>query len=270
MSYAGAAPAPPSSSSAGRRSRYVARAALELAIIATLYLAYRFGRLIGIGREDVANGHAQLVHRTQQVLHLPSEARIQDVVSVVPDIYELANSYYVALHFPVIVAFLLWGFFARPRQQYAWARNLLIVQTSLALLIHVAFPLAPPRMFPEWGFVDTMAVFGPDAYGGASGSVANQYAAMPSLHIGWALWCGIAIYCCARHKWVRALGLAYPVGTLIVIVGTANHFILDAVGGALIIALAFGVQWVLSGHGAFTAPVDAPDFEPVVAAADQP
>src|SRR5581483_7557332 len=88
----------------------------------------------------------------------------------------------------------------------------------------------------------------------------NQFAAMPSLHIAWAMWCAIAIWTCARHRWVRWLGVVYPFGTLTVIVGTANHFFLDAVGGVAIVALGFAVQWVLSGRGAFVAPTDAPDF----------
>ena len=83
---------------------------------------------------------------------------------------------------------------------------------------------------------------------------------MPSLHVAWALWCGIAIFVCARSTWVRVAGLVYPFATLAVIVGTANHFILDAVAGAVIVALGFGLQYLLSGHGAFVAPIDAPDF----------
>lgn len=209
-----------------RRRDQVARAGLELAIVATLYFAYRFGRLIGLGREDVAHTHAELVHQTQQLLHLPSEATIQSAVAWIPDIYEMANRYYVALHFPVIIVFLLWGFFARPRSQYAWARNLLIVQTSLALLIHIAFPLAPPRMFPEWGFVDTMAVFGPNAYGGASASVANQYAAMPSLHIGWAVLIAVVLVRTAPRP-LAALGVLHAAITVFVVVITANHWLLD-------------------------------------------
>jgi hypothetical protein len=208
---AGAATTHPTQPSTAGRPMYV-RAALEIAIIATFYFAYRFGRLIGIGREDVAHAHAELVHRVQEILHLPSEAAIQDAVASIPHVYEIANHYYVTLHFPVIIAFLLWGFFARPRGEYVWARNLLIVQTSLALLIHIVFPLAPPRMYPQWGFVDTMAVFGPNAYEGASASVANQYAAMPSLHIGWAV--------------------------LIAVVITANHWLLDGLVASALLALA--------------------------------
>ena len=107
-------------------------------------------------------------------------------MSSVPNIFELANRYYMTLHFPVMIAFLLWGFFLRPRAQYLWARNLAVIMTLLALVLHVIYPLAPPRMFPEMGFVDTMTTIGPSPYEAAN-DMANQYAAMPSLHIGWAL-----------------------------------------------------------------------------------
>jgi hypothetical protein len=83
---------------------------------------------------------------------------------------------------------------------------------------------------------------------------------MPSLHIAWALWCGTAIVLCAKRVWVRILGALHPVGTLMVIVGTANHFIIDAVGGAAVLTLGFAVQYLLSGHGAFVPPDDAGDF----------
>jgi hypothetical protein len=222
------------------RATQATRAALELAIIATLYLAYRFGRLIGVGREEVARSHAEIVRRVQDALHLPSEAAMQDVVASIPHVYEIANRYYVTLHFPVIVAFLLWGFLARPRADYVWARNLLIVQTAAALLIHIAFPLAPPRMFPQWGFVDTMAVFGPNAYAGASASVANQYAAMPSLHIGWAVLIAVVLVRTAPRP-VAAVGVAHAIVTVLVVVITANHWLLD---GMVAIAL-LGVAMLL-------------------------
>ncbi|MET0927978.1 MAG: phosphatase PAP2 family protein [Aeromicrobium sp.] len=212
--------------SGGRSSRSVGRAMLELAIITTLYLGYRFGRLVGLGREDVARTHAELVHQAERLLHLPSEASIQAAVAHVPDVYELANHYYVTLHFPVIVAFLLWGFFARPRPEYLWARNLLITQTALALVIHIAFPLAPPRMFPQWGFVDTMQVFGPDAYDGAGAAVANQYAAMPSLHIGWAVLVAVVLVRTAPRP-LATMGVLHAVTTVLVVVITANHWLLD-------------------------------------------
>ena len=105
-----------------------------------------------------------------------------------------ANIYYFSVHFPSMIAFLVWGYLFRPRAEYHWARNLVIALTGSALVVHIVFPLAPPRMFPQWGFIDTMTTFGPNAYAGTSGAMANQFAAMPSLHIGWAALIAYVIY----------------------------------------------------------------------------
>jgi hypothetical protein len=157
---------------------------------------------------------------------------------------------------------MVWLFFRLPHI-YRGARTVLVATSLIALLGFYLYPTAPPRLLNSIGYIDTVARF--HTWGSlADPNIAkesNQFAAMPSLHIGWALWAGIAIFVCARHLWVRILGLIYPVCTLAVIVGTANHFILDAVGGALVVGLAFGVQFLLSGHGAFVPPVDAPDFD---------
>ena len=125
------------------------------------------------------------MHHLERVLHLPSEAWVQ---SLVPwdSVLHAANIYYFSVHFPTMIAFLVWGYLFRPRAEYRWARNLVIALTCSALVVHIVYPLAPPRMFPQWGFVDTMATLGPNAYAGTSGAMANQFAAMPSLHIGWA------------------------------------------------------------------------------------
>jgi hypothetical protein len=243
----------------------------EIAIIAFGYWLYTLGRNAIPEQASIARRHGLSIQHLQQVLHLNWELSFNRFVAANEWLAQSMDYYYATLHFILTPVVMVWLFTRRPHV-YRGARTVLVTTTLLGLLGFYLYPTAPPRLLPRFDYVDTVLKF--HTWGSlADPNIAehsNQYAAMPSLHIGWALWCGIAIYCCARHKWVRALGLAYPVGTLIVIVGTANHFILDAVGGALIIALAFGVQWVLSGHGAFTAPVDAPDFEPVVAAADQP
>ena len=213
------------------------RGVLEVAIVAVLYFGYRFGRLIGLGREDVARTHADAVHEVERFLHLPSEAAIQQWIGWLPHVYELANRYYVGLHFPAIVAFLLWGLLRRPYAEYLWARNLLVVQTALALVIHIAFPLAPPRMFPQWGFVDTMAVYGPNAYGASTATVANQFAAMPSLHIGWSLLIAVVLVRTAPRP-VKVLGVGHFLLTTFVVVITANHWWLDGAVAAGLLAVA--------------------------------
>lgn len=216
----------------------ISSAAIEIAVLGTLFLLYNLGRLVARNEEVQAKAHANLVRRLEDALGLPSEAALQSTVSSVPHLFTLANQYYVTLHFPVMIAFLVFGFVARPRAQYVWARNLIVVQTFLALALHMSFPLAPPRMFPQWGFVDTMSVFGPSAYDGASASAANQFAAMPSLHIGWALLIAVVLVRTAPRP-LAALAVLHAAITIFVVLITANHWWIDGVvaAGLLMVAL---------------------------------
>ncbi|WP_230081555.1 MULTISPECIES: phosphatase PAP2 family protein [Aeromicrobium] len=205
----------------------------ELCLLGLVYLLYRTGRLVTIEADRIAHANARAVHAFERLLLLPDEAAIQGLVAS-SELLRAANVYYVAVHFPVTVAFLLWGFFFRPRVEYRWARNLIISMTAVAVCLHIAFPLAPPRMFPQWGFVDTMSVYGPSAYDGASGAVANQYAAMPSLHVGWALLIALVVTRTAGG-WIGRLAILHAVVTLVVVTVTANHWYLDGVvAGALL------------------------------------
>ena len=163
----------------------VLRALLEIALVLAVFELYRAGRLLARGESASAYEHALQVHQLEHVMHLPSEAWVQSLVPWDAALHA-ANIYYFSVHFPTMIAFLVWGYLFRPRAEYRWARNLVIALTCSALVVHIVYPLAPPRMFPQWGFVDTMATFGPNAYAGTSGAMANQFAAMPSLHIGWA------------------------------------------------------------------------------------
>jgi hypothetical protein len=115
-------------------------------------------------------------------------------------------------------------------------------------------------MLGDDGFVDTVVSFHTWGSWGSSGidSASNQFAAMPSLHIGWSLWCAIVVARLAHRRWVRLAAAVYPLATLFVIVGTANHFVLDAVGGAVAVGLGFLVERLLSGRSPFGAlPVTA-------------
>jgi hypothetical protein len=123
-----------------------------------------------------------------------------------------------------------------------------------------AFPLAPPRLMAGGGFIDTVTVH--HTWGSLSSGdlshVSNQYAAMPSMHIGWSLWCGITVWSLARPVWVRVLAVVYPVFTLTVIIATGNHFWADAVGGVVCLALGYGAVYLLYGRWAYRLPSGAP------------
>jgi hypothetical protein len=233
----------------------------EIGIIAIGYWLYSMGRNAIPEQASIALRHGFRIQDLQNVLHLNFEKSINSWVAAHEWIAQFLDYYYATLHFVVTIGVLVWLFIKRPHV-YRGARTVLFTTTLIALAGFALYPTAPPRLLPGAGYIDTVIKF--HTWGSlAQPEIAehsNQYAAMPSLHIGWALWAGISLFMCARSRWWRAFGLAYPFFTLVVIVATANHYIVDAFGGAAIVAMAFGIQWLLSGHGAYTPPFDAPDF----------
>src|SRR5687767_2370836 len=208
----------------------------EVLLLVGLFLIYRLGRLAITGHDDLAIANAWRVWDLQRLLRFPDEEAWQDWVLQWPGLVKAANWFYVAVHFPATLAFLAWGWLRRPPEEYRWARRLIITLTALALLLHIAMPLAPPRMLPGLGFVDTMTVFGPSAYSGDAATVSNQFAAMPSLHVGWALLIAVVVIRTANSRW-RWTTIAHPVLTTLVVVVTANHYWTDAVVSALLLGL---------------------------------
>ncbi|EFQ82905.1 hypothetical protein HMPREF0063_12114 [Aeromicrobium marinum DSM 15272] len=231
-------------------------AALELGLVAVVYLLYRAGRMVTLDAERTALANAVDVRNLQQALRLPSEASLQALVPSI-DLLESANVYYVAVHFPVTIGFLLWGYLRRPRAEYVWARNLMVVQTAFSVVLHIVYPLAPPRMFPDWGFVDTMTVYGPSAYDGASAAVANQYAAMPSLHVGWSVLIAVVVSRTGPAI-LRRLAVAHAAVTITVVTVTANHWFLD---GAVAVGLLGLALLVFPAPGVSRLPLVRPRFE---------
>ena len=233
----------------------------DIAIIVVGYWIYTFGRNAIPEQAAIAFRHGRSIQHLQEWLGLDWELSVNHFVARTEWLAQTMDYYYATLHFVVTIAVMVWLFARRPHV-YRGVRTALVAMTMFGLLGFYLYPTAPPRLLPQYGYVDTLVKF--HTWGSlADPSIAqhsNQFAAMPSLHIAWAVWCAIAIWACARRRWVRWLGILYPFGTLTVIVGTANHFFLDAVGGVLIVALGFAVQWLLSGRGAFVAPTDAPDF----------
>jgi hypothetical protein len=233
----------------------------ELAIIAVGYWLYSRGRNAIPEQTSIAIRHGLSIQHLQDIVGLNFELSVNTWVAHHEWVAQVLDYYYATLHFAVTIGVLLWLFVKRPHI-YRGARTVLFTLTLIALAGFALYPVAPPRLLPGYHYYDTVIMF--HTWGSLAdpeiASHSNQYAAMPSLHIGWALWAGIAVFMCARAMWVRALGLLYPFFTLIVIIGTANHYIVDAIGGVAIVVLAFGIQAMLSGHGAFTPPYDAPDY----------
>jgi len=217
------------------RGRFGARLLREVAIIGVLLVVYRLGRTLG--REETARAfaNAREVLRIEGWFGLDTERSLQRVALGHMAVVRLLNRYYASVHFPASIAFLV-VVYLRAERLVPHVRYLFVTVTSAALLIHLAYPLAPPRMLP--GYVDTIARYGPAIYEKSGvASVANQYAAMPSLHFGWAVLVAYGGVLALRSPW-RWLLVLHPVITLTAIVLTANHYWLDAVVALALILIA--------------------------------
>ncbi|MEI5097498.1 phosphatase PAP2 family protein [Streptomyces sp. PmtG] len=213
----------------------------ELLLVAGLFLLYKFGRQLAAGHTAEAFRNAHRVWDAERTLRLPGEGLVQDLLLHGESLVRLANTYYATVHFPATLLFLVWLYLRRPRH-YVWARRVLATVTAAALALHLAFPLAPPRLLRATGLVDTARVYGPSVYAAkpSTDTMANQFAAMPSLHFGWALMVAIGLIVATRSR-LRWLWLLHPLITLMVIVGTANHYWLDALVATALLGIALAV-----------------------------
>ena len=213
----------------------------EVSYIAAFYSVYTLVRNYGVAADSEVEAfrNARQVISAQRLLGIYHEESIQDLFLPWRAFIAFWDVFYGTAHFVVTAAALVYLFRRLPDRYPLW-RNTLACTTGLALLGFALYPLMPPRLLPDhYGFVDTLRVVG-GLWSFESGPVAkasNQYAAMPSLHIAWSLWCAFVLVPVLRRPWAKALTVAYPCLTLFAVVVTANHYFLDAVGGALVLAL---------------------------------
>ncbi|MEV4702050.1 phosphatase PAP2 family protein [Actinoplanes sp. NPDC049316] len=213
---------------AGSARRVAVRAAVrEILLVAALFAAYQAGRMLATGHVAEAMGNAVRVWDLERAVRLPAETLVQGLVIDHRALVRVANCYYAYVHFPATAAALIWMYVRRP-VLYRWMRRTLACLTTVALVVHLLVPLAPPRMTVP-GMIDTGLRYGPSVYGPPTAdTMANQYAAMPSLHVGWAFAVAITLIAATRGRW-RWLWLAHPIATLFVVVATGNHYWLDAI-----------------------------------------
>ncbi|MEU8526779.1 MULTISPECIES: phosphatase PAP2 family protein [Streptomyces] len=249
-----ATPSPPSpiKNGAGVRARLRAprrpRIWFEILLIGLSYWTYSLIRNAVPEQKAEALKNADWVWQTEKSLGLAFEEAVNHAVNSVTWLVVSMNYYYATLHFIVTIGVLVWLYRRQPGR-YAASRTVLFATTGVALVGYYLYPLAPPRLMNGQNFVDTVLMH--QTWGSmASGNLkhmSNQYAAMPSMHIGWSLWCGLMIFFLASAPWKKILGLLYPALTLVVIVATANHFWLDAVGGMVCLAFGFAVSYLWYG-----------------------
>ncbi|MCX5258728.1 phosphatase PAP2 family protein [Streptomyces canus] len=226
---------------------------LELLLIRVTYAAYQQVRLAATGGSNsagraTAEEHGRQILDLEQWLHIDIEHWANHAVVKVDWLRNFFDFYYESFHFVVPLSVLAVLYWRRPGD-YRWARASLGFTTLLALVGFWLYPLAPPRLMPALGVIDTVhgvQDFSKPDYGTLT-ALTNQYAAMPSLHFGWSLWCGVVIAIIAPRWWMKGLGLLHPLFTVSAIVATGNHWVLDAVGGAAVVAGGFGLSYLFQG-----------------------
>jgi hypothetical protein len=257
----------------------------EALIVLAFYVVYswirnRFGSNIIAedGIPEAAFHNAERVIRAERLVGLYHEESLQELFLSKRTFIQFWNVYYGTAHFFVTLGVFILLFFKRSDVFPQW-RNTLAAMTALAILGFAFFPLMPPRLLDQpcpsietfefggacvetalrpgqdrtftggngFGFVDTLSVYGgPWRFDSEKvASISNQYAAMPSLHIGWSTWCAFAVWPLLRRRWTKAAVLLYPLATLFCIIVTANHYWLDGVGGLIVFAIGALAGWGL-------------------------
>jgi len=214
------------------------------------YAAYDISRAWVQGREAVAMANGLFFMNAEKAMHIWWEPWVQARASDVPGLMTVLVAAYASLHLPAIIGCLI-VIFAQRRQAWPFFRNWFLAMNFMAVAVFFLLPTAPPRMIFTAGIVDFNYLHGVRTEILENGLLANPYAAMPSLHIGYALFIALAVCMLARRRWLRALAIAYPVLVLVAIVATGNHYIVDAIGGALVVlaAYVFAVNLQPSGAG---------------------
>ncbi len=203
-----------------------------------------------------ALAHGRSILAAEQSLGIAPERALDRWLAGHHTLGLLLSDYYDNAHFIVtlgLLGFLWW----RRADVYRPLRNCLVLINLLAFLVFWLYPVAPPRMLG--GFTDVVATT--HAIGswhtGALASEANQLAAMPSLHIAWALWCTVAVWRASSRPALRVLAAIYPLMTAFAVLATGNHYVLDIVGGALLAVASFGILALLAGRRGRTLPEPA-------------
>ena len=210
----------------------------QFALFWVAYQCYQVVRGLAQGREDIAFANAERIMDIERATGTFFEVNFQAALLDHQWIVDFANFMYINSHFTVTMLFLGWLYLFR-NQHFYFVRNMFVVAMGLALIGYATYPTAPPRMFGEVGFTDTINLFTPiqqDA--NAVGFLVNSYAAVPSMHIGFASMVGGTIFFLVEKPAIRLAAFLYPFLVLFVVVMTGNHFWLDALAGLIVAGLA--------------------------------
>lgn len=212
--------------------------AKELAVLAALYSVWRLARVLPLAHDKGAIDRGRQIDRLQHTLHFPTELSLQHFVLRHDWLAWFSNYYYAIVHVPALVAFLVW-LFVRHRHKYSQWRNALGILTALCVVIRFV-RVAPPRFLPDLGYVDLSTHYGLSLYGPVGTGVSDQFAAMPSIHVGWAAVVSFGIVAVSSSRW-RWIFLLHLVLTMIVVSATGNHWWLDGIVAIVLLLIATAI-----------------------------
>ncbi len=222
----------------------------EALLVLGLYGVYELARGLVVGDTGEAEHHAHRLVALERSLHVFHEANVQRAAHALPGLIGLLGTAYLTLHLTITVAVLLWLHQRRP-SAFAFVRTTLLLASCLALIGFLVYPTAPPRL-AGIGIADTVSNGHISLNHGLVSSLYNPYAAIPSMHIGYALVVAACLLRYGRPPLLRALGVLYAPAVLLVVVATGNHLFIDAAAGALGVGLAAAATVVLTRQAAPT------------------
>ncbi len=216
------------------------RIAREVIVCVGGYVVYSLLRGVVAGDPRVSASHARRIIHLEQMLHIFQEPAWQRWALGVPGIPRVWNGVYLWMHTPLVI-FTLVYLYVRHRPTYTVIRNVFFVSAAIGLVCYALYPTAPPRLMPGYGFTDTIANMARAAPDVRPGTFENAYAAVPSLHVGWAVMIALAFWWTARHWIVRVLAVIEAVGMIAAVVFTANHYFFDAAAGIAVVLASLGI-----------------------------
>jgi hypothetical protein len=206
----------------------------EFALISALYAVWRLARELPFTHPEGAMDRARAIDDVQNFFHLPTEISMQHFVVHYDWLAALTNDYYATVHVPALLVFLVW-LFIRHRDRYPHWRNGLAGLTAFCLVIRF-IRVAPPRFVQELGFVDLSDKHGFDVYGDVGTGISDQFAAMPSIHVGWAAVVALGVFTVSTSRWRWLVLMHLPI-TIFVVAATGHHWWLDGI-------VAIALLWV--------------------------
>ena len=225
--------------------RRFVRQAIEFSLVALAFLLYFIVRANVVERPELAIENSRRLFDIERSLGFAWERSLQDQVLASRPAVRFFNYVYFWLDFPLIAVLGL-VMYARRRRQYSFCRDALLASGALALVAYTLFPAAPPRLLPETGLIDTLQRYNNLSYQAQSTSFfVNPYAAMPSLHVGWAFLLAIGvIWASGRNRLVLVLALLHPAAQWLSTVATGNHYVVDGLGGLAVAS--FGLAFAIA------------------------